>query len=66
MVLRANANGDLDTTFGTDGRVIETVGPIGSYGARSVIGLSTGAVGVAGFSGISTNGDVAAFHRFGT
>jgi hypothetical protein len=43
---------------------IEAVGPIGSYGARSVISLSNGAVGVAGFSGISRNGDVAAFHRF--
>jgi uncharacterized delta-60 repeat protein len=65
VVLRADANGELDTTFGTNGRVIEAVGPIGSYGARSVISLSSGAVGVAGFSGVSTNGDVAAFHRFG-
>ena len=66
VVLRADANGDLDTTFGTNGRVIEAVGPIGSYGARSVIGLSSGAVGIAGFSGVSANGDVAAFNRFGT
>jgi uncharacterized delta-60 repeat protein/uncharacterized repeat protein (TIGR01451 family) len=64
VVLRADADGVLDTTFGTDGRMVEAVGPIGSYGARSVISLSNGAVGVAGFSGISRNGDVAAFHRF--
>ncbi len=64
VVLRANADGGHDTTFGTNGRVLEVVGPIGSYGARSVINLSTGAVAVAGYSGISTIGDVAAFHRF--
>jgi uncharacterized delta-60 repeat protein len=64
VVVRADSNGVHDTTFGTGGRVLQAVGPIGSYGAASVVTLSTGAVGIVGYSGISSNADVAAFHRF--
>ncbi len=63
-VMHLDSDGDVDLSFGVNGRVTVAVGPIGSYGARQVAMIDSTTVGIVGYSGATSPGDVAAFNRF--
>ena len=57
-VLHVDSDGDVDQSFGVNGRARVTVGPIGSYGARAIAMIDSSTVGVVGYSGATSPGDV--------
>ncbi|MCX6928093.1 MAG: choice-of-anchor D domain-containing protein [Verrucomicrobia bacterium] len=64
-VARYNANGTLDASFGTGGKMLTAVGPGQDYG-RSMIIQSDGRIAVAGSSYNGTNNDFALVRYIGS
>lgn len=64
LLARYNANGTLDTSFGSGGKVVSTLG--GNPGAEGVALQADGRIVVAGFSNASGSGPRFTVARYGT
>ena len=57
VVVRYNANGTLDTSFDTDGKVVSDIGTLSDDAANSVVLQSDGKIVVAGYSDAGGSSD---------